>query len=439
MIILFSALFFLFPALLIFLMKLTGLKILEISMPQFVIVSLFVFSYIGIFPLFMYWDQYRFDVGVTDRNILLKVLFFSLLSILFVYLGALFSRSLLGIKKPIDENTYYINSNELSFLYLTLLIVFFVLILYLSKISNLALFALFNDEGVSVKRLRSDMGNDFQNYHWYKLIIHDLANVIAFSIFAAYLKSRNIKHLLICIITIMVNVFVAVMATEKAPIIFFIIGLFLVNIIVINNSKYPIKKLLFLTSFILCMLVILYVVFMKFSDFSSAFSAVISRSFSGSIQPAYHYLEIFPNYQDFLLGKSFPNPGGILPHEPYRLTREVMNWVFPNLIDEGIIGTMPTVFWGEAYVNFGLIGVVFFAFHIGMILYLIDYLFSYLRNTPLKIGLYVWCLLHYKNLSVTGVFSFVFDFYLILIMAYFACVYFLSHNLVFKCKKELNG
>lgn len=108
------------------------------------------------------------------------------------------------------------------------------------------------------------------------------------------------------------------------------------------------------------------------------------------------------------MGRSFPNPGGILPIESYRLTEEMMN---PN--DKG---SMPTVFWAEAYANFGILGVIFVPFMIGVVLYAVYYMVDKIENTPLKIGFFVWLMQHYKTLSTTGFSGFLIDFYLIMLL-----------------------
>ena len=103
----------------------------------------------------------------------------------------------------------------------------------------------------------------------------------------------------------------------------------------------------------------------------NAIASVFSRTFTGQIQPAYHYLEFFPMHHDFLWGRSFPNPRGILPFEPYRLTVEIMNWRFPDLVKRGVVGSMPTTFWGELYANFGTLGVITIPFFVGIVIYLL--------------------------------------------------------------------
>ena len=164
---------------------------------------------------------------------------------------------------------------------------------------------------------------------------------------------------------------------------------------------------------------------------------IFSRAFGGSIQPAYHYLEIFPEKKEFLLGLSFPNPGGVFPHQPYALATEVSSWVKPGLAEEGIVGSMPTVFWGEAYANFSYIGLVFIPFIIGFLLFSIDIIASKLIDTPFKIGFYVWLLLHFKNLSVSGFSGYIIDSDLIALSFIFITGTALSNGMKIKVKGRL--
>ncbi|MBF4349498.1 oligosaccharide repeat unit polymerase, partial [Vibrio anguillarum] len=118
-------------------------------------------------------------------------------------------------------------------------------------------------------------------------------------------------------------------------------------------------------------------------------------------------------YQEYLLGRSFPNPGGLMPYEPYRYTIEVMNWLFPDLVETGVVGTAPTVFWGEAYANFGPLGIPIVAFIIGCLIALVSYLVSKLEINPLTIGFFVWLILIFKDLSVTGFSDYLYNIYII--------------------------
>ena len=98
---------------------------------------------------------------------------------------------------------------------------------------------------------------------------------------------------------------------------------------------------------------LMYVYFKGSSSIWVGIQSGISRITTGQMSGLYHYLDIIPDQVDYLLGRSLPNPRGIFPWEHYRLTVEVMNIVHKGLAEQGIVGSMPTFFWGEMYANFG--------------------------------------------------------------------------------------
>ncbi|OEC91403.1 hypothetical protein [Acinetobacter sp. YK3] len=205
------------------------------------------------------------------------------------------------------------------------------------------------------------------------------------------------------------------MATEKAPIIWLIIGMFLVNVIIRRGGKIPLRSIVKISIPVFAILIGMYMFFMKSLSVSDAFNSVLSRTFTGSITPAYFYLELFPEHYDYLHGKSFPNPKGILPYEPVRLTVLVMDWVNPQLEQLGIVGTMPTVFWAEIYANFGPLLIAPASFFVGFILKMFDGFILKFRELPLSIGYYVWVILYFRSLSVTSFSNFILNISLIVI------------------------
>ena len=73
----FLSYFFVFPALVIMLLQLSGFSLLRLGLIQFVTIRLFFFSFIGTLPLFFGLDQYRLNSGIDDPNLVLKVMLFS--------------------------------------------------------------------------------------------------------------------------------------------------------------------------------------------------------------------------------------------------------------------------------------------------------------------------------------------------------------------------
>lgn len=430
----FIAYFIFFPLIVVTFLQKFGFSILRLGVIQLVVIALFFFSFVGTLPLFFGWDEYRADMEVSDDFIMFKVMVFSGLSMLLFIIGAVFSKSFFRISSaPNDFSNIKVNTKEAWVLFCFLLIVLMVIIIYISEIPKIALFVAIADGVQEAKLARSLMGNDFQGkYHWYSLVMHELANIITFCFFSMYLLRKNVLFLLLFFSSFVLSGFSALMTTEKAPFGWLLLGLFLVYVISKKNNYYPFRKLMIFSALLLLIIAISYVYLMGSVDFLTAFSHLFSRAFAGSIQPAYYYLEFFPMHQDFLLGDSFPNPGGVFPHDHFPLAKELMNWVKPNLLERNIVGSMPTVFWVEAYANYGYFGVFIVPFFMGFMIFSIDVGLSKIANTPLKVGFYVWFVLHYMGLSVTGFSSFILDSHMFLLLLFLLFSVTLSTNMKVK-------
>ncbi|ENV52138.1 hypothetical protein L292_2026 [Acinetobacter junii CIP 107470 = MTCC 11364] len=424
---LFLILFILFPFLIILLYKfLLQEKILKVGILNFLLINIFMFAYLGVVFLFFHIDPLRVENGVVDQEIIFKIWFFSSLSVIFIILGAFFAKKSLHIK-DVSFNTMNIQKNSKIQRYKAYFFIFIgllVLGLYIKQVPDLAIFNIFSfDDKNKLRVLRSDMGNNFKgSYFLYTIFMKDVLQFLIFAFYTQWLVFKEKRDLYIVLFLFFVNSFVALMAIEKAPIIWLIAGLFLVNILVKSKGLIPIKSIIKITIPSFAILICMYMLFMKSLSISDAFNSVLSRAFTGSITPAYFYLDLFPEYHDYLYGKSFPNPMGILPYEPVRLTVMVMDWVNPELEQLGIVGTMPTVFWAEIYANFGPVLIAPVAFFVGFILKLLDGLIMRFRLLPLSIGYYVWVILYFKNLSVTSFSNYTLNIPLIIVTMVFIFV-----------------
>lgn len=416
--IIFLLLFFLLPFFACVQLRVAGERLNQVSIVNITTAALFMFSVLGTFVLFFQLDAYRYNTGVQDPVLVLLVLFYSSINIILFLFGVIFFRKIVGFDVVPFRSFEIRNLSWIQGKLIFVLFVFCLLVLlnYLSQLDQIAIITALKEGAGAAKQARSDMGNSFPGkYHWYKFVMHDLGNLITFTSFALWLKKKRAKYFLLFFMALCYSCFVAVMATEKGPVAWLLIGLFMVYFLVRSNGFIPFKKLIPFAMIIVSLLVVSYIYFMGSGDIGSALWSVFSRAFSGSISPAYLYLEFFPEHQDYLLGRTFPNPGGLMPYEPYRYTIEVMNWMFPELVGSGIVGTAPTVFWGEAYANFGPLGIPIVAFIMGCLVALVSHLVSKLEINPLTIGFLVWLILIFKDLSITGFSGYFYNIYIITI------------------------
>lgn len=397
-------------------LRAAGEYVNQVSLVNVTTVALFVFSVLGTFPLFYFLDEYRYNSGIQDQKLVLTVIFYSSVNIIMFLLGVIFIRKIMGLKPVGFSSRDICGLSRLQVLALIVVFSFclFVLVNYLAQLDRVAIVVAFTEGVDAAKQARSDMGNSFHgNYHWYKLVMHDVGSFLTFVCFALWLQSRKSTALISFLLTFSYSTFVAIMATEKAPFVWLLIGLFMVYFLVRNDGFVPFRKSIPFALLLIGMLMVFYIFFMGSRDLSTALWSVFSRAFSGSISPAYFYLEFFPAHQDYLYGRTFPNPGGLVPYEPYRYTVEVMNWRFPSLVGSGVVGTAPTVFWGEAYANFGPIGIPIVAFVIGCLVGVVSFLISKVEINAITIGFVVWLILMFKNLSSTGFSVYFYNVYII--------------------------
>lgn len=430
---LFVLIFFSFPLLIVLYMHKFGMGIFKISIPTILILSMFAYAYVGLMPLYFGWDQYYYAIGVQDRELVFQALLMSMWSIVGLLVGFTYARYALKMKTIINiESIRPLRKMETLMLAGLVLLCYLVLLMYLSKVPKIALFVALNEGASTASKLaRSEMGNNFSGkFHWYYLFFSDLFTVVTWSLFSAYLITKRKFTLLLFLTAFFGASFAAVMATEKAPFAQILIGLLLAYALTKLKGKVPVKATIIFSSMIFSALVVFYIFFMGSDGVLSAFTSIFSRAFAGSIQPAYSYLQYFPAEHDFLMGQSFPNPGHIMPYTPFELTKEIMAWVNPN--SDGVVGSMPTVFWAEAYANFGFWGVLTVPFVIGILVYAFNYYFSRLENTPVKIGFYVWLILHLKNLSVGGFSGYLYDVFVVSISIMVFSAIALSNNMKIK-------
>lgn len=439
--VLFVILFFTFPIFYLVILKINNINLFKIDIISFLILSLFVFSYIGIFPLFFYLDEYRFNLGLTNKNILLEMLILSSWTIL----GITFGSNLVRDKKVrLDffskQTIRPLNKSEIIYI-----IIFFFLCLlflgsYISKVPKIALFVALLESVSEAKIARSMMTNDFGGgFHWYRLFINEISNILTFILFSNWLVKKNRKTLILFITTFLFSVLTSIISTQKAPLIWLLISLFFVHFLVKFKGEIPIRKFFTIFLFLLGILLLMYVYFMGSKDFGSALTSVLSRAFTGQISASYYYLEFIPHHQDYLLGKSFPNPGGIMPYTPYRLQVEIMDWRFPDLAEMGIVGSAPTVFWAESYANFGYLGVFLIPIMTGVFLGILDNKLKLIENTPIKTGVYIWFVFHYGSLSTSSFSNFFIDIYFWGVLIFLFLMYSFCHNFKIKIFSKING
>jgi oligosaccharide repeat unit polymerase len=416
---LFWAIFLLTPISITFLLRLANERLNRVSIVSFTTVSLYLFSVAGTLPLFYQWDELRINYGVTNQNVVLNVLFFSALNILFFLFGVIFQKKNLSnkiLKKKNNFSAGALSRLQIIVLLFVLTISLLFFINYISKIDELAVLTAFAVDDKAAAIARSGMANAFPGkYHWYSFFINSVSQFATYTLFANWIQKKSALNFTFFATTFLYSAFAAISNLEKAPLIWLLVGLYLTYTLVVKNGFIELRKLAPLMGLLTAVIVLMYQQFMGAEGVSDALSRFLSRAFSGSIEPAYFYIEYFPAVKNYLYGATFPNPGGVFPFTSVSYTTDVSDWVIPSLEKLGIVGSMPTVFWGEAYVNFGPIGIPIVAFVMGLMVSKIDSFVINKISNVVVLGLYVWMILDIRCISESGFSLRLFNFPLILL------------------------
>lgn len=186
------------------------------------------------------------------------------------------------------------------------------------------------------------------------------------------------------------SVFVVTYDLSKAPILNYILGLYLldVNLGRIRNRK----RFLGLALGGIVIILLYYVVMLEVENsLFSIYTGPVGRIIFSQIATLFLHVQLFPTYHPYLQGASFSRwfqfliPGA----EGLRSGRVVMAAYNPEGIRANTAGVMNTLFVGEAYANFGIAGVLAAPIIFGIVIGIAAYILPGLKKDSTSVLLYV--------------------------------------------------
>jgi oligosaccharide repeat unit polymerase len=207
-------------------------------------------------------------------------------------------------------------------------------------------------------------------------------------------------------------VFISVYDLAKSPIFFYIL-MFLIVRIMIGKTKLSWKKAFLIGASGIVALTLIYIFVANVKSmhtFVSYNSGPVGRLILSQIAPSFLHFDFYGHSLPFLHGRSFPSLlTGLFDVESVRSAREVMLRAFPERISEGTAGVLNTLFVGEAYANFGYLGVIIGTIYVGIYLQIIYIIFIRLPKNPILICLFVYFTVNIPRTIVGGFVDFLFN------------------------------
>ena len=383
--------------------------------------------------------DYEKSLGMYNRpDLLFKIWLFTVAGFFMLICGMLLSHTVFDkacqfksiqhsmLQKPL---VYTPKNGYLYYVLCAIYVVcFFVLMLYRNKLGGKFpieyIFSGLSQETLNI--LRSDATNNFSGkYYRYAIFMRDVPFICC--ILLMFLKEKGRKWRILFFIFLLHSMFFGLLAFEKAPVFLVLLAVLLVYIFKV--ARLDIKTILYIVLFFSGSIVIVYRFFMGQYDmsFMDLFLGAIHRLFVGQIAPFFWYLKYAEDF-GFLYGLSLPNPGGVLPFEHFNLTVEMMNYALGDLGE--VVGTYPTIFLGEIYINFGVWCMFLGALFLGFFLGTIDIIFISLLNKNKNVffaTIYVFLMNYCTKFTSTGYLGIIVDLQLWLNLILIMMLYYFSN------------
>lgn len=190
---------------------------------------------------------------------------------------------------------------------------------------------------------------------------------------------------------------------SKSPIITYLLGLYLVEVAtghIVNSRRF----ILLISAAVLIILSFYILLFNVGSAVASIYTGPLGRILFTQVATLFLHTEAFPYYHEFLHGASFNGWMSFLfpAAEGVRSGRVVMEIYNVAGVQAGTAGVMNTVFIGEAYANYGMIGFILAPIVFGIIIGLFAYLIPSAKKTPVSILFYVQMTLQFTTIVEGG-------------------------------------
>ena len=307
--------------------------------------------------------------------------------------------------------------------FIILLLVFVVVALCSVNEFSYLLLALGANDQYEVMLLRKTASEGGGDYFFKRAIVEGIGWISV--IYYSYLKPKNKIFNLLLVLTVFAFLLYFLTSLKKIQFVFFLISVLGARYYRARISIYGVVFLL------ICFVLLMFFTYwalvknVSFEYMLSPFNeGLMGRVFISEISSLYAHLEIFRDETSKLgissLSSSLSNIVGM--EKNLRSGELIMETVNPHWVEMGIGGTYNTIFFGEAYANFGIVGSILSIFYVAIYYRLVlSFILVFLAEYRVPMLIYISI-----NISMMSGFNdFLYDpflFAIFLMMLSFVCV-----------------
>lgn len=298
---------------------------------------------------------------------------------------------------------------------------FFMFFLYYQRHGLPALFHVSLFQYTDIYALRAKGSTSLpEGMHWYRFAFNTIPSFIfVYTYILKRLKPTRRTRIAFYFNAVLVLVFYS-LYLYKAPYIYLILYILLV-LFFLKGKNLGIKKMVGYMALGMGTIIVmlrLYLLNRGFMDVLKLTSYFLYRRICIVYTKAHAYMiQIFPDQHDFFYGRTFGNPGHILPYEPVNLSQFLGNWV------HGILQNYSAPSFSQGYANFGWLGFILVILVMFFQIILLQIIFKKCPKNPLFLALYVLIIprmLGYGNQSIQAIIGEILIlFSIVLVFAYY--------------------
>lgn len=254
--------------------------------------------------------------------------------------------------------------------------------------------AIKGSSALDLAMLRADTSRHFPGNEYVKNIFAlGLTPLMSYVAYAYKLRNASVFNRVWFWLMFLAAIQIVSYNLEKAPILIYLIGFLFFRI----YTGHPItkKQLLFIGCIILVGIVGLYIMIMGAGvDIVSLFSynsGIVGRLTLSSIAGFFFSFDLWPNTEDFIGFSSisqFISEAFGLPYSE-RAARIIMETTNPEGVKMGVAGVVNSLFTGEAWANWGIVGLIFSPIIVGGLIQLLYLFFLKSPKTPFFLAVFV--------------------------------------------------
>lgn len=377
-------------------------------------VPLFLMSFVGaIFIVLQLDDHYLINKIYFDKTRYIGWLAV-LYTMIMLPLGMLIAKRIF-IRETVQRAVLHFSNKAISFSLgskeivlksmLIALTVFGISVLAYTfyHIGSIPLLALLKGNAGELSRLRIVASREFGgNIYLRNIFALQLLPLLAFVSFAYFQKQKNWVNFFWFILAFSAALMALSYDLQKSPMALFLTGFIFYYVWV--KGKINFGKLFGITAAFVSVIVLFYAGFgnSNIQEILLQYNQGASgRVLFSQIAGTFFSIEFFDNIRSFIGFNSFSrlveNFGFNYSERSGRLIMEIIN---PSGIAEGTAGVQNSLFIGEAWANFGIVGLLISPLYVGFIIATLFYVLLRLPKTPLFIGVYVF--FSYKTALIGG-------------------------------------